>query len=191
MQTFKQFLESDGEYLPDSEIIEYVKNTLPDLDEDTIDAIGYILYTNYFDSEEPVEDLIFNLEDVEYMLSLLSPEDQESAYLDIFDELFDDSEVYNEPGSPETPEPSEAAVTERHARGLKASKRNRNKNAHFANMMTKGKARAKKQANKKIARLKRVERRKYARANVVAIKAYNKSYNAAVKAGKHIKKRYY
>ena len=192
MLTFKQFLESFEDDLPDSEIIEYTKNILETLDDDTIDTIGWLLYTRYYIPEESPEDLIFKLEDVKYMLNDLSPEEQEDAYLYIFDRLYDDSEVrFEVPQDGLENEPAEPDINEAHARLLKITKRNRNKNAHFANMMTKGQARAKKQANKKIARLKRAERRKYARANVVAIKAYNKSYNAAIKAGKHIKKKYY
>ena len=180
MISFKQFLESCEDDLQDSEIIEYTKNVLETLDDETIDTVGWLLYTRYYIPEESPEDLIFNLDDVKFMISELSPEDQEDAYLYIFDRLYDDSAVHYESG-----------INEAHARLLKATKRNRNKNAHFANMMTKGKARTKKQANKKIARMKRVARRKYARANIVAIKAYNKSYNAAVKSGKHIQKKYY
>ena len=192
MLTFKQFLESFEDDLPDSEIIEYTKNILETLDDDTIDTIGWLLYTRSYIPEESPEDLIFKLEDVKYMLNDLSPEEQEDAYLYIFDRLYDDSGVrFEVPQDDLENEPAEPDINEAHTRLLKITKRNRNKNAHFANMMTKGKARAKKQANKKIASLKRAERRKYARANVVAIKAYNKSYNAAVKAGKHIKKKYY
>jgi hypothetical protein len=183
MGSFKNFLAEAEDYLA------MINTILDQLDDEELDEFGYVLYTDFFDTEEEEEpsaednaegetgeedeaDEPFTRADVDEMIQVLGP-DLYLAVLELLDE--DDGTEW----AGEEDEDLEEGVTRRMiAKNMNRKKRKFMKNSKA--MMRKTKA-----VRKRLARKTKAKRRRYYRANKVKIAAYQKSRASAIKKGKH------
>jgi len=174
MISFKDFLFED-------DILASINALLSELSDDEIDEFGYVIYYEFFDTEEenPDEFEVFALSDVQEMLSALDPETLE-IILELLQEEQDD---------PETPEDeSEYEVQEGVNRRMLSANRNRKRRKFMSN--SRATMRRTAAARKRKNRQTRQARKRYYRANKQKISAYQKSRREAIKSGKHfVKKR--
>lgn len=183
MGSFKKFLSEAEDYLA------MINAILDQLDDEEIDEFGYVLYSDFFDTEEEEEtsaedntedetgeedeaDEPFTRADVDEMIQVLGSE----LYLAIL-ELLDEDDGGEWAG--EEDEDLEEGVTRRMvAKNMNRKKRKFMKNSKA--MMRKTKA-----VRKRLARKNRAKKKRYYRANKVKIAAYQKSRASAIKKGKH------
>lgn len=183
MGSFKKFLSEAEDYLA------MINAILDQLDDEEIDEFGYVLYSDFFDTEEEEEtsaedntedetgeedeaDEPFTRADVDEMIQVLGSE----LYLAIL-ELLDEDDGSEWAG--EEDEDLEEGVTRRMvAKNMNRKKRKFMKNSKA--MMRKTKA-----VRKRLARKNRAKKKRYYRANKVKIAAYQKSRASAIKKGKH------
>jgi hypothetical protein len=189
MGKFKDFLkESDEETidldtLSPEALLQVINDELADMNEDEIYAFAYVLYYEFFDEEESLEDdyTDFTIEDVQTMIAELGPD----YYIDILDLLLPDE---NEDGfdwdSIEMDDEGEA--NEAVGRIMKRKNFNRKKRKFFKK--TKADLRKGLSARRKANRLNKAKRKKYFRVNKKRIQAYQKSRSTAIKKGRHMKK---
>ena len=183
MGSFKKFLSEAEDYLA------MINSILDQLDDEELDEFGYVLYTDFFDTEEeeesPAEDNAegetgeedeadepFTRADVDEMIQILGVE-MYSSILELLDE--EDGEDW----AGEEEDDLEEGVTRR----MVAKNMNRKKRKFMKN--SKAMMRRTKAVRKRLARKTKAKRRRYYRANKVKIAAYQKSRSAAIKKGKH------
>ena len=183
MGSFKKFLSETEDYLA------MINAILDQLDDEEIDEFGYVLYADFFDTEEEDEpsaednaegetgeedevDEPFTRADVDEMIQVLGSE----LYPSIL-ELLDEDDGGEWAG--EEDEDLEEGITRRMvAKNMNRKKRKFMKNSKA--MMRKTKA-----VRKRLARKTKAKRKRYYRANKVKIAAYQKSRASAIKKGKH------
>lgn len=183
MGSFKKFLSEAEDYLA------MINAILDQLDDEEIDEFGYVLYSDFFDTEEEEEtstedntedetgkedeaDEPFTRADVDEMIQVLGSE----LYLAIL-ELLDEEDGHEWAG--EEDEDLEEGVTRR----MVAKNMNRKKRKFMKN--SKAVMRKTKSVRKRLARKNRAKKKRYYRANKVKIAAYQKSRASAIKKGKH------
>ncbi len=188
MGNFKKFLLEeedtvDLDTLSSEELLQLINDELADMSEDEIYAFAYVLYYEFFDSEETSEDDYndFTIEDVNAMVGALGAE----YYIDILDLLLpDETEDGFDWDSIELDGDDE--TNEAVARIMKRKNFNRKKRKFFKK--TKSELRRGLSARRKANRLNRSKRKRFYRVNKVRIASYQKSRATAIKKGRHIKK---
>lgn len=165
MGQFKQYLREN------EDLLQKINDELAEMDEDEIDEFGYVLYAEFFDEDEPTEEMdFFSIEDIQDMIAELGPD----FYEDILDMIEDEDEDEDE---------EDEEMDEGVSRMMKAGNKNRKKRKFMSKSAAE--LRRTKAARKKDNRANRAERKKYYRANKAKIAAYQKSRASAIAKGSH------
>lgn len=144
------------------------------LDDDEIDELGYVLYTEFIDGGQPQvdsgdSDHVYSHEDVVDMVKILCKEYHFIGYLMtmIVDGVIEETET----------------ITEAPSRMMKNRDMNKKKRKFMSK--TKSQMRRDLSTRKRAARTNKSKNKRYYKANKVKISAYQKSRNSAIKKGKH------
>lgn len=170
MGKFKKYLNENEEKISE------IYSALEELDENELDEFGYLLYSEFFDTDEELEEYAFDVDDIREMVAVLGPE----LYDDILEFLAVEFEVNTDLAT------MDSEMQEAVSRRMKVNRMNRKKRKFMSR--SKAEMRRSKTKRRQEARKKKAARKRYYKANKTKLTAYNRSRRAALKKGKHITK---
>lgn len=169
MGSFNNFLAESVDSLTEINVI------LDELDEFEMDQFGWVLYSEFFEEEEGIDEAdidLFTRSEVDYMIKELGP--------NMHDEILDMLEEYD---SEDIDDSEDEEMSEGVSRRMASKNRNRKKRKFMAN--SKAALRKTAVARKRAARQNKAKKKRYYKANKTKIAAYQKSRNDNIKKGKH------